>query len=399
MSRGKIALIVIAAIIVAVVLFRVFGGGSHRLAMGQAQEHAPIPVTVVPVTQEDVPVFLTANGTVQALHSVTVRPQVAGQLMSLEFTEGGQVKKGQVLAKIDPRTYQAKYDQAVAHQRQDQAQLDTARSNLERAQDLIEKHYISKQDLTTLENTVHQLVAAVSADAAAVRDAKIDLDYTTINSPIDGLAGIRNVDPGNILTTSDTIVTITQLRPINVFFSLPAETLDSVRAAQAAATLPVEALDTTSQHVLAGNGKLTVIDNQIDVTTGTYRLKAEFPNKDGELWPGQAVNVRLRVSVASQALVVPTVAVQRGPDGDYVYLLQPDNTVKMQPVTTGNEADTSHVIISKGLAAGDKVVTEGQFRLKPGSKVKPMAPGEVPAPPTTAEIKKASQQRGRGRHH
>ncbi|MDN5923753.1 MAG: efflux RND transporter periplasmic adaptor subunit [Xanthomonadales bacterium] len=400
MSRGKIALITVAVVIVAIIGYRMVKGGAEPDRLGAAgADAAPIPVTVVPVVQEDVPVYVTANGTVQALQTVTIRPQVSGELLSLDFTEGGSVKKGQLLATIDPRTYQAQYDQAVAKQQQDQAQLATARSNLRRSEDLIKKHYISKQDLSTLQNTVSQLVAGVAADAASVRSAKIQLGYTKINSPIDGLAGIRSVDPGNVVSTNDAIVTLTQLRPINVMFSLPAENLDAVRAAQAQSPLPVAALNTADKHVLADNGVLDVIDNQIDVTTGTFRLKSKFPNTHGELWPGQYVNVRMQVKVAKDALVVPAVAVQRGPNGDYVYLLQDDATVTMQPVSTGAEADTTHTIITKGLQVGDKIVSAGQFRLKPGSKVKAMAPGEVPDAPTAAEIKKASEQSGGRRRH
>src|SRR5690348_7584516 len=302
MSRfWKIALIVVAVIVVAGVGFRLLhkpagAASTQAAAKGKDGKDAtpPVPVTVVPVAKQNVPVYLTALGTVQALNTVTVNPQVPGQLLSLDFIEGQPVKKGQVLAQIDPRTYQAAYDQAVAKQRQDQALLATAKSNLTRSQDLAAKGYISKQDLDTLRNTAAQYQAAVAADAASIRDSQVQLNYTRVISPIDGLAGIRGVDPGNVITTSTAIVTLTQLHPINVMFTLPEQNLDLVRAAaQDGAGLEVAALDKTDAHPIAAGGVLKVIDNQIDASTGTFRLKSEFPNTKNELWPGQFVNVRL----------------------------------------------------------------------------------------------------------
>jgi multidrug efflux system membrane fusion protein len=257
---------------------------------------------------------------------------------------------------------------------------------------------VAKSDLVTQHNTVMQYEAAVAADDAAIRDAKVQLDYTQIRSPIDGLAGIRSVDPGNVVTTGSTIVTLTQLHPINVMFTLPEQNLDMVRAAQAKAPLEVTALDRVDAHPVATGGVLKVIDNQIDTTTGTFRLKSEFPNADNALWPGQFVNVRLQVRVDDGALVIPAEAVQRGPDGDYVYQVQGDNTVKMQPVVVAGEVGDSHVMIGSGLNAGEQVVTEGQFRLKPGSKVNPLKPGEVPPAPSAADLQKVKQQgKGGGR--
>jgi len=403
MSRfWKIALVAIAVIVVAAVGYRVLhksAGGTEASAKGAAgADKAPVPVTVVPVVKQNVPVYLTALGTVQALNTVTVNPQVAGQLLSLDFVEGQPVTKGQVLARIDPRSYQAAYDQAVSHQRQDEAQLATARSNLARSGDLAAKGYISRQDLDTLRNTVNQLQATVAADAASVRDSKVQLDYTRVLAPIDGLAGIRGVDPGNVVTTLTALVTLTQLHPINIMFSLPEQSLEVVRKAVQAdpAALQVSALDKTDAHPIATGGVLRVIDNQIDASSGTFRLKSEFPNAKNELWPGQFVNVQLLVRTVDGGLVIPAQAVGRGPDGDYVYQVQPDNTVKMQPVVIAGEVGDSHVMIGSGLKAGEQVVTEGQFRLKPGSKVKALKPGEVPAVPTAAELEQAKQKAARG---
>lgn len=408
MSRfGKIALIVVAVIIVAVLGFRFFGkpatGGASQArpasgaAKGGKDDTPPIPVTVEPVVKQNVPVYLNALGTVQALNTITVSPQVSGQLMSLHFTEGQPVKKGDLLAQIDPRTYQAAYDQAVARKRQDDAQLATARSNLQRSQDLAAKGYISKQDLDTLRNTTAQYEAAVSADAASIRDAQVQLAYTKIVSPIDGLAGIRGVDPGNVVGPGSAIVTLTQLNPINVMFPLPEQNLEMVRlASQSGAELQVTALDRTDAHPLASDGVLKVIDNQIDTTTGTFRLKSEFPNTNNALWPGQFVNIRLLVNTVDGGLVIPAQAVQRGPDGDYVYQVQADATVKMQPVVVAGEVGDSHVMLGSGLKVGDHVVTEGQFRLKPGSKVNALKPGEVPAVPTAEELEKAAKKAKEG---
>jgi len=351
-----------------------------------------VPVTVEPVVKQDVPVYLTALGTVQALNTVTINPQVSGQMLSINFKEGQEVKKGDLLAQIDPRTFQAAYDQAVAKQEQDEAQLATAQSTLKRNDALVAKGYVAQLDMDTFRNNVANLTATVAADKAAVRSAKVNLDYTRIVSPIDGVAGIRNVDPGNVVTTTTAVVTLTQIHPIYVTFNLPEQNLEMVRgAAGKGDPLAVLALDRADAHTIADDGVLNVVDNQIDTTTGTFKLRSIFQNAKGDLWPGQFVNVRLKVRTVSGGLVIPSQAVQRGPDGDYVYLVQQDDTVKMNPVKVAGEVGDSHVMIGSGLALNDRVVTEGQFRLKPGSKVKALKPGEVPATPTAAEMDKAKK--------
>jgi multidrug efflux system membrane fusion protein len=415
MSRfWKIALIVIAVIVVGAVGFRLMHkpgggqGGAEQAANGQGKggegkgdgkDTPPVPVTVEPVVKRDVPVFLTALGTVQALNTVTINPQVAGQMLSLNFTEGQEVKKGDVLAQIDPRTFQASYQQAVGKKAQDEALLATARSNLARNQNLAPQGYVSKQDIDTLRNQVSQYQAAVEADTAAIASAQVQLGFTKVISPIDGVTGIRGVDPGNLVTTTSNIVTITQLHPIYVMFTLPEQNLEMVRNAVRTSTDPLQvtALDRVDAHPIAEGGELKVIDNQIDTTTGTFRLRSQFGNEKSDLWPGQFVNVRLKVRTVAGGLVIPSQAVQRGPDGDYVYQVQGDSTVKMQPVKVAGEVGDSHVMIGSGLKEGDQVVTEGQFRLKPGSKVKALKPGEVPAAPTAEELQqqgKKGQQRG-----
>jgi len=404
MSRfWKIALVVVAVIVVGAVGFRLLhkpaeGGqageqSGQRKGQGQDKDKdTPVPVTVEPVVKQDVPVYLTALGTVQALNTVTINPQVSGQMLSINFKEGQEVKKGDLLAQIDPRTFQAAYDQAVAKQEQDEAQLATAQSTLKRNDALVAKGYVAQLDMDTFRNNVSNLTASVAADRAAVRSAKVNLDYTRIVSPIDGVAGIRNVDPGNVVTTTTAVVTLTQIHPIYVTFNLPEQNLEMVRgAAGKGDPLTVLALDRADAHTIADDGVLNVVDNQIDTTTGTFKLRSIFQNAKGDLWPGQFVNVRLKVRTVSGGLVIPSQAVQRGPDGDYVYLVQQDDTVKMNPVKVAGEVGDSHVMIGSGLALNDKVVTEGQFRLKPGSKVKALKPGEVPAAPTAAEMDKAKK--------
>jgi membrane fusion protein, multidrug efflux system len=419
MSRfWKIALIVVAVIVVALIGFRLLhkpegaaGEGHHRQGAGQdkqsasdkganGQDNGPVPVTVEPVTKQNVPVYLTALGTVQALNTVTVNAQVAGQMLSINFKEGQPVTKGQVLAQIDPRTFQAAYDQAAAKQKQDEALLGTAQSTLKRNQALVANGYVAALDMDTFRNNVAQLEATVVADAANVRSTKVQLDFTKIISPIDGVAGIRNVDPGNVVTTTTAIDTLTQIQPIYVVFNLPEVNLEMVRgAAKGTDPLEVIALDRADAHPLDTSGVLQVVDNQIDITTGTFKLRAVFANPTSSLWPGQFVNVQLKVRTVDGGLVVPAQAVQRGPDGDYVYLVQADQTVKMQPVKLAGEVGDSHVMISSGLSVGEQVVTEGQFRLKPGSKVNALKPGQVPATPSSAELDKAKKNQSGGKRH
>lgn len=398
MSRKLKFLAAAAVVLLAIAGYVLLAGGGKGHQPEEKDQDQPVPVTVAPVSMRDVPVYLTALGTAQARNTVTVRPQVQGRLLDLSFEEGGAVAEGQVLARIDPAPYQARYDQAVANLKQAKAQLATARGNFKRGEELIRKNYISEQDLNELSNKLHQMEASVAASAANARDAKIELDYTSVESPMDAIAGIRMADVGNVVSGNDAIVVLTQVRPINVMFSLPAKQIDQVRAAAARHSLPVAALDAADRHVLAGDGQLEVIDNRIDASTGTFSLKAEFPNQKVELWPGQFVNVRMQLDTIEDGLVVPLKAVQRGPDGEFVYLLKDDNTVAVQPIETGHEADAEGVLVVSGLAAGDKVVTEGQFRLKPGSKVKPMAPGEVPELPTEEEIAKLKKESSGGGH-
>ena len=398
MTRGKWIILVVVLAVAGMLAWRFFGsdstpqGGTRGPGAGR---DAPIAVTVVPATARDVPVFLTALGTVQALNTVTVSAQVSGQLMAVHFEEGEEVRKGDLIAEIDPRTYQAALDQALAKKKQDEAQLAASRSTLKRYDELIEKKFVSAQDLENQRQVVRQQEAIVAADNAAINNARTQLGFTRVVAPIDGHAGIRQVDVGNLVQANGTgIVVLTQTQPINILFNLPQQDMAKVREA-GTAPLKVLALSRTEGATIA-EGELKVIDNTIDTSTATFRLKSEFPNTDRKLWPGEFVNVRLQVKTVQGGIVVPSTGVQQGPDGEYAWVVQGDDTVKMQKVVSAGVVDGGSLLVAEGLAAGDRVVTEGQFRLKTGSKVKPLAPGEVAAPSPPAEAAAKNTRRAPG---
>jgi multidrug efflux system membrane fusion protein len=355
-------------------------GQTTRISRRSFNAGQVTPVVAVPATRADVPIYLDAVGTAQALNTVTVRSQVDGKLISISFDEGQDVKKNDILAQIDPTTFKAVLDQAVAKKAQDEALLANAKIDLDRYERLAASNAINRQQADTQRALVAQYTAQVQADQAAIENAKATLDYTTIRAPIDGRTGIRQVDVGNIVHAGDTtgLVVITQIKPISVLFNLPQQDLDRVNAAFAKGPLEVDALRSDSDKVI-GQGRLTVIDNRVDPSTGTVRLKSEFPNPDLQLWPGQFLNVRLLVSTLKQVVVVPTGAVQRGPNGTYVFVVKDDNTVAMQSVAVGMQ-DETRAVITKGVAPPQRVVTTGFARLTDGSKVAPSAPGEAAAP-------------------
>jgi multidrug efflux system membrane fusion protein len=407
MSRlWKIVLLVVAVLVVVFIGLRMAGGGKEKPSGdaaasaergGPQADAGPVPVTVVEAQRQDVPVYASALGTVSAMNTVTVSPQIGGQLMSLNFREGQEVKKGDVLAVIDPRSAQASYDESAAAKRQNQALLATARSNYQRSSAPEYAQYVAKTDLDTQRNQVAQYESAVAANEASMRAAQVQLQYTRVTAPISGVAGIRAVDAGNVVSAGTALVTLTQVHPIHVVFNLPERQLGDVRAAQQAGAVQIAALDRTDAHVISGDGTLDVVDNLISSDSGTFRARALFANQDNILWPGQFVNVRLQLRTIGGGIVIPTQAVMRGPDGEYVYVVQADNTVKMQTVRSGVEVGDSHVQVTEGLKGGERVVSEGQFRLKPGAKVNALKPGETPAAPTEAELKAAQQQNGGGR--
>ncbi|MGT2500490.1 efflux RND transporter periplasmic adaptor subunit [Bradyrhizobium guangxiense] len=329
----------------------------------------PVPVLAASPRVQDVPVYLDGVGTIRALNTVTVRSQVDGKLIAVNFTEGQDVRKGDVLGEIDPAIYQAQYDQAVAKKAQDQAQLANQRIDLTRYEQLAASNAGSKQQADTQRALVAQTEALVKADQAAIDNAAATLSYTKIVAPISGRAGLRQVDQGNIIHASDTtgLVVITQLQPIAAWFSLPQQQIMRVNAAAAKGALAVDVFGNDGVTVI-DTGKLTGIDNQVDQTTGTLKLKAEFPNANYQLWPGQFVNVRLKVETLTHALVVPTSAVQRGPIGTFSYVIGEDNIVSARAVTVTQQNEHDAVIAS-GLTANDKVVTTGFANLSDGSKV------------------------------
>ncbi|WP_456685512.1 efflux RND transporter periplasmic adaptor subunit [Bradyrhizobium sp. P5_C11_2] len=329
----------------------------------------PVPVLAATPRIQDVPVYLDGVGAIRALNTVTVRSQVDGKLIAVNFTEGQDVKKGDVVGEIDPALYQATYDQAVAKKAQDQAQLANQRIDLVRYEQLAASNAGSKQQADTQRALVAQTEALVKADQAAIDNAAATLSYTKIVAPISGRAGLRQVDQGNIIHAADTtgLVVITQLQPIAVWFSLPQQQIMRVNAAAAKGRLAVDVFGNDGVTVI-DTGKLTGIDNQVDQTTGTLKLKAEFPNANYQLWPGQFVNVRLKVETLMQALVVPTSAVQRGPIGTFSYVIGEDNVVSAKPVTVTQQNEHDAVIAS-GLAPNDRVVTTGFANLSDGAKV------------------------------
>lgn len=343
---------------------------------GEGRRDRVVTVTAGVARVADMPVTIDAVGTVQALNTVTIRTQVDGRLMKLAFTEGQDVRQGDVLAIIDPSLYQAQYDQAVAKKAQDEANLANARLDLARYQKLAAANFASQQQHSTQRALVAQLEAQVRADQAAIDNAKTTLDFATIRSPIDGRVGIRQVDVGNILHASDQtgIVVVTQLKPIYVVFTLPQQALPAVQKAQARAPAKAQALGPDNASVIE-TGEVAVIDNQIDQQTGTVRVKATFANPTLALWPGQFVNVRLVLDTIKDAIVVPSPAVQRGPSGAFVYLLGEDGVATLRPVTTGRQ-DESLAVIASGLEPGAKVITSGFSRLSDGAKTRLAEPAE-----------------------
>lgn len=330
-----------------------------------------VPITAVDIVREDVPVTFDAIGTAQALNTVTVRSQVDGRLIEVAFREGQDVKAGDVLARVDPATYQAQYDQVVAKKAQDEAQLVNARRDLERYVKLAADNSGSRQQADTQKAIVAQLEAQVRQDQANIDNAKTILDYTIIRAPLDGRTGLRLVDKGNLLRASDQtgIVTITQVRPIAVVFTLAQQFLRPLNAALTRGPVEAQALDSDNATVL-DRGRVEVVDNQVDPTTGAVKVKAVFPNAGQVLWPGQFVNVRLFVDVVKQAVVAPSPAIQRGPAGAFVYVVK-DNTVAQTPVTVGQQNERLAIILS-GVEPGARVAMTGFARLTNGAKVRLM---------------------------
>ena len=386
MRLSRTRLVMGAAAVAAVTLFAWLLKPAHASPHHQAAP-AGVEVSTAPVVARNVPIYLEGLGTVQAFYTVKMTAQVDGQLTQVAFVEGQQVKRGQLLAQIDPRPYQAALDGARAALAKDTAQLADAHKDLARYVFLEPKKLASQQQVDSQHALVAQLKAQTEADQAAIENAATQLSYTRITSPINGRTGMRLVDPGNIVHSTDTtgIVVLTQLQPITAIFTLPEDTFEAVAGAMAKGTVSVIATSQQGDGTALDQGTVKLIDNQIDTTTGTIRLKAVFPNTNLKLWPGQFVNVRLLERTDENALTVPAAALQRGPDGMFVYVVQPDSTVTMQPVEVGNNSE-SFAIVTKGLKLGQRVATTNLFRLEPGARVRVLAP----APRNAATVATAS---------
>jgi multidrug efflux system membrane fusion protein len=397
-KRGAPAARARRRIIPVVIVLLVLGGLGYvgwtsfqqKQAASRARPDQAVPVLAASPRIKDVPVYLDGVGAVRALNNVLVRPQVDGKLISINFVEGQDVKKGDVLGEIDPVIYKAQLDQAIAKKAQDEALLANQRLDLIRYQQLAAANAGSKQQYDTQRAVIAQQEALVDADQAAIDNARATLGYTKIIAPISGRTGLRQVDQGNIVHASDAtgVAVITQLQPIAVLFSLPQQQIVRVNAASAKGALTVDVFGNDGTTVV-DTGKLAGIDNQVDPTTGTLKLKAEFPNDKLQLWPGQFVNVRLRIETLAQATVIPTSAVQRGPTGTFSYVIGENDTVTAKPVTVTQQSETE-AVIADGLTTSDRVVTTGFASLSDGAKVN-VGKDE---PPPVADI--APRKRNRG---
>lgn len=373
MNRATVA---VGVVVIAGVLCWVaysYTGGSHAEPSG-ASNSPVVPVTPGTAETRDMPVYVRGIGTVQAFNTVTVKSRVDGQIVKVDFTEGQEVKTGDPLFEIDPRPFQAALAQAMAAKEKDQAQLTSAQADLQRYAQLVGPGYQTRQTYDQQKALVAQVTAAIKSDQAAIDNAQLNLLYATIRSPIDGRTGARLVDIGNLVHATDNtgLVSITQVKPIFVTFTAPQNQLDRIRKSAAAGPVEVQAVSADDQTQLAA-GRLTLIDNQIDPATGTIRLKATFDNADEALWPGEFVNTRLVLGIDKNAVTVAARSLQRGPNGEYLFVIKPDMTVEIRNVEVA-EVEHGVAAIDKGLSAGEQVVVDGQYRLDQGTKVNPQTP-------------------------
>ena len=348
----------------------------------QTAARPTVPVTVAEAATRDVAIYSHALGTVQALNTVAIRAQVNGQIVSIDFRQGQEVHQGDILARIDPAPLKAALDQAIAKKSQDEAQLVDNQKDLARFKTLAQRSYETQQNVDLQQAKVDTAKASIDADQAAVEAAQTQLDYATVTAPIDGVVGFRQIDIGNIVRTNDSspLTVLTQIKPTTVIFTLPQSDLGKVREAMLRGEVKVLAYDQNDQNQLA-EGKLLLINNQIDQATSTIQLKAEFPNEDERLWPGEFVRVRMLVDTRKDAVTIPAVALQRGPEGFYVWVVKPDDTVEARAIDALTPNDEI-VIATKGLNAGETVVVEGQSRLDVGTPVairSPKSPAATPA--------------------
>jgi multidrug efflux system membrane fusion protein len=367
-TRRLIVFVVLLAAAVGGIAWYV--GREPATATPTARPAAPaVPVLASTAQRQDVQLYLTGLGTVQAFNTVTVKARVDGQIDKIAFIEGQDVKAGDVLAQIDPRPLQAMLNLAIAAKASDEAKLANAKLDLQRYASLSVREFATKQSVDTQQALVAQIQASIQGDQATIDNARVQLGYTTITSPISGRTGVRLVDQGNIIHAGDAggIVVLTQLQPISVIFTLPQDSLSQVHEQMAQGTLSVIALKRDDKTVI-DQGTLALVDNQIDQTAGTIRLKATFPNVGNVLWPGEFVSARLMLNMQRGVVTVPAPVVQRGPDGTYAYVIKPDDTVEMRPIKLTQIRD-GVAIVQEGLAAGERVVVDGQYKLRPGVRV------------------------------
>ena len=356
----------IAILPVLVIFLACSGGKQDKNARPQA---SAVPVTVGTVAQKDVPVQLRAVGTVEAYSTVSMKPQVGGVLTDVHFKEGQDVKKGDLLFTIDPRPYQAMFAQAQANLTKDQAQAEHAREEVQRYQDLVKKDFVTQEQFEQIRTNAAATAAAVEADQAALQNARLQLAYCTIRSPLDGRTGNLMVHAGNVVKANETdLVSIHQIRPINVTFSVPEKNLPQIQEHMSAGHLIVQAQTAGTGQGSLLSGSLSFVNNSVDRQTGTILLKAMFSNQEGALWPGQFVDVILTLTTQKNAIVVPSEAVQTGQQGEYVYVVKPDLTVELRAVQVSNSGE-KETVIAKGLNKGERVVTDGQLNLIPGARV------------------------------
>jgi membrane fusion protein, multidrug efflux system len=376
MVRRVIAAAAVIIVVAGIILWHALGGNGPQAT---AQAPAPgIPVTAGVVRAENVPVFLNGIGTVQAYNMVAVKSRVDGQIVKVDFKEGQEVKQGDPLFQIDPRPYQAALEQAEAAKQKDEAQLAGAKLDLARYSKLLGTGYQTRQSYDQQTALVGQVEAAIKGDQAQIDTAALNLGYANIRSPIDGRLGARLVDKGNLIHASDntTLVTIDEVKPIFVSFTLPQDTLDEIRQQQQKSPLAVRAYSSDGNTLLS-QGKLTLIDNSIDQATGTIHLKARFDNDDERLWPGEFVSLRVILKIRPNVATVPSQTIEEGPDGHYAYVIKPDDTVERRNVEVAAVQD-GIAVVTKGLRPGERVVVDGQFRLTEGAHVRllpPRAPG------------------------
>jgi multidrug efflux system membrane fusion protein len=355
--------------VVALALILHARSSSVAAAKARAQAGSPaVPVLVASTEAKDVPVILRGLGTVQAFNTAPLKSQVGGAVTQINFKEGQDVRTGDLLIQLDARPYQAVLDQAKAILAKDQASLANAQTDLQRYSKLLEQNFTPEQQYATQKSTVAQAEAADQNDEAAIKAAQLNVDYASIKSPVDGVTGIRQVDIGVLVqANSQTLVTVTQIQPIYLIFTLPEANIGPIREAMARGQLTVQAFAASDEKQIA-EGVLDLVDNAVDPTTGTVKLKAEFPNKDRALWPGQFVNAHLVLKTVHNGITVPDVAIQTGPSGSYAYVVKDDSTVERRPVTV-TQTDNNVALVGSGLQAGERVVTAGQFKLEQGTKV------------------------------